>query len=339
MGVVLRILAEGYQACEGGYQRAHAADVHSHQKVGIIGGELREEYRRGDVRDALAGYDAEQKRVLFKEPREKFPNRIYPRHVAGKDKEKHKRQQQRVVYLFQRLSVGAQKRQRYDYKPYPVGNEPKYNNYRESEEEHIKHRSPQGELHAFVLERYRLGPDENEAAGGYQRDGKQKRRRHYLHEFKGGNGEFCVEIEILRVAERREHSAQIRGDVLHYKGERHIFSLARRGQHKIPERQKGQKRHVVGYQHRADEGDVNKRKNAKPRVFEALDDLLRKNIKEIDIFKRADYRQHAEKTGKRLKIEITDIIRVGRNYHGGDGGGAKRNHHYRVLFDKRPDAR
>ena len=90
----------------------------------------------------------------------------------------------------------------------------------------------------------------------------------------------------MRIAERSEHTAEVCGDILHNKGKRHIFFLARGGQYEIPQGQKGKQRHIVCNQHRPDKGDVRQRKHARARVFEQPYDLFCKHEKEIDILKQ-----------------------------------------------------
>ena len=108
----------------------------------------------------------------------------------------------------------------------------------------------------------RLGPDENEAQDGDKRDSHDKRREHNAHELTVGNTELGIEIEVLRIAEGGEHTAEVGGYILHYVGERHILFLARGVQDEVAERQEGQERHIVGNQHRADKGDVYEGENA-----------------------------------------------------------------------------
>ena len=86
-----------------------------------------------------------------------------------------------------------------------------------------------------------------------------------FHEFHRVNREFRVKVKVLWVAERRQHAAEIRRDVLHDERERQMLFIARRWQHEIAQRQKRQQRHVVGDKHGADERDVRQRQNACPR--------------------------------------------------------------------------
>ena len=67
------------------------------------------------------------------------------------------------------------------------------------------------EVNAFIE---RFGLEKQHAADREKQHGNQKRRRHDRYEFAFGDIEFSVKIQILRVAERRQHPAQVRRDSL-----------------------------------------------------------------------------------------------------------------------------
>ena len=87
---MLDVLAEGDQAGKRCDQRARATDVDTDQKIGIVFCELREQDRRGDVTDHLAGKGAEHEGVLIEKEGEKLPYNADARHVSRKDEEKDK---------------------------------------------------------------------------------------------------------------------------------------------------------------------------------------------------------------------------------------------------------
>ena len=70
-----------------------------------------------------------------------------------------------------------------------------------------------------------------------------------MREFFVRYAELRIKKEILRISERRKHSAEVGGDILHDEGKRHVLFFSRRCKHKVPERQKRQQRHVVCDQH------------------------------------------------------------------------------------------
>ncbi len=63
----------------------------------------------------------------------------------------------------------------------------------------------------------------------------------------------------MRIAEGREHSAEVCRNILHDERENHVFFFLRVRQNEIAEGKKGQESHVVGNQHRAEKGDVHER--------------------------------------------------------------------------------
>ena len=85
-------------------------------------------------------------------------------------------------------------------------------------------------------------------------------------------------------------------------------------QYIVSQRKKGQQSHIVCNQHRAYEGDPYKHHCAKAYIAEFFYYVAGENIKELYVFKGAYNCQYAEKAGKRLVIEIIEILLVGRNY-------------------------
>ena len=66
-GLILAVRLKGDEAGQGCDKRTDAADVYTEEKVAVVSGKLREEYRGGDVTDDLAGERTEKERVSLKE--------------------------------------------------------------------------------------------------------------------------------------------------------------------------------------------------------------------------------------------------------------------------------
>jgi hypothetical protein len=98
-------------------------------------------------------------------------------------------------------------------------------------------------------------------------------------------------------------------------------------QNEISEGQKGEKRHIVCYKHRADKGYVNQRENTKAGVFEFSDYGFCQRIEKAYVSERANHRKNAEKAGKRFEIEVVDIFFVGRHYYRSNDSGKRGNKH------------
>ncbi len=138
----------------------------------------------------------------------------------------------------------------------------------------------------------------------------------------------------MRVAERGKHTAQVRRNILHNESECHILFLARGRQNEKAERQKGEKCHIVGNEHRTDKGYVSERKHASARVLESLDDFLRQEKEETDIFKGANDGKDTEKAGERFPVEIIKVLGVWRHNKCCNSRGENGDEEHSVLFDK-----
>ena len=281
-------------------QRADAAYIDTDQKIRIVGRKLRKQHGGRHIADELARNDAENQRVLFQQAGKEVPDRFDPAHIPGKDKEENEREQQRIVDRSQCLPVCEQQNRGNHDQPDPVRDPAEHDGDRKRKQREVQNRFSLRQTDLFIVKRKRLRLDEHDAAERDQRDREQKRRRHDPHELQIGNLEFRVEIQVLRVAERRQHTAEVCGDILHDERERHVFLFARRRQHEKPERKKRQKRHVVRDQHGTDKRDIDETEHAHARIFEQPYDLARKHIEEADVFQRAYDREHAKQAGQRF---------------------------------------
>jgi hypothetical protein len=125
----------------------------------------------------------------------------------------------------------------------------------------------------------------------------------------------------LRIAERGEHTAKVCCNILHDKHKRHVFLLTGRGEHKITERQKGQKRHVVADEHGTDKGDVDQSEDGNAQIPGTFHNLASQNGKEFDVFECTYDRQRAKQTCQRFPIKVIGVCAVGRDDERGDDGG------------------
>jgi len=332
-GIVADVFPECDQAGKGCNEGSHTADVDTEEKIRVILCKLGEKNGGRNIADELAGQDADKKRALVKQYGKEIPDDVDPCHIAGENKEKYKSEKEGVVHHFQRLAVKKEQCRRDHNKTDPVRNAAENNGNRQSEKQKINGGACRGEFDFFIRDFQRLCFDE-ETADCDQGDGDEKGRRHDLHEFQIRDVEFGVQIQVLGVAERCQHAAEVGGNVLHDKGERHVFLLAGGFQNKKSQRQEGQQRHVVGDEHGSDEGDVHQRQNAQPGVFEALDDFPRQHIEKIDVLQRTDHGENAEQTGQCLEIKIAEIGLIRRDDQTCRQRREKGNHHNGVLFDK-----
>ena len=317
-GIMLCIFAEGDQAGKGGNEGTRTADIHTEKKLTVVIGKLREKDGTGDVADDLAGERADKERIFFKQPLEKCLDQGNSCHISRKHEECAEGKKQRVIDLFQCVAVKEHKRERHEDKTDLIGDHAKDDDHREREERKIDRRAAAIDDNVVILDRQGLGLDENETAGGDDRDGNREGQRHNAHEFAGGDIELGIYVKVLRIAKGREHTAEVCGDILHDERKRHVFLLLCRLQNHKSKRQEREKRHIVGKEHRPDEGDVDERQHTELRVFAKPNDPACQRDEEFHVAKCANAGERAEKTGQRLEIEITEIFGIGRNGNGRD---------------------
>ena len=113
---------------------------------------------------------------------------------------------------------------------------------------------------------------------------------------------------------------------------RHVLFLLRRRQREVTERQKGDERHVVGNQHRADEGNVHQRQRERAQIARHGDDFARQNREELDVAQRCHHRQRQKQAGEGAQVKIAEIRRVRRHKAGADCRRQNRYAQHDVAF-------
>ena len=308
-----RVFAESNQARKRCDERTRAADIHTEEQLTVIFRKLREQDRRGYVTDELTGKGAEDERILLQKDLKHRANQGDARHIARKDEKGAESEQKRIVHLFQRITVHKEEDDRHDHKTDLIRNDAENDDDGKREKHEIHDRAQARNLRFFFTDLKRFFLHENEAARRDDCNGNGKRQSHDAHKFARGDIESGINIEILRVSEGGEHTAEVGGDILHNESKRHVFFLTRGGKHEISEGQKREQRHIVGKEHRADKGDIHKCQHTEAGIFTNADDLMRQRHEKADISKRTDARQGTEKASERLKIEIAEILDIRRN--------------------------
>ena len=330
-GLVLDVFAEGDQTCQGSDQGSRAANVHAHQEILVVLGELGEQDRRGHVTDNLAGRHAEQEGAFSQEVGKEISHRLHACHVPRKDKEESKGKEQGIVHHPQRLAIDKQQDCGNDDKTDSIRNSSEYDGNGESEEDQIEQGTGGVEGNGGSLQMQRLGLDKDDAADRDERNGKHKGERHDRHKFSRGDLKFGIQIEVLRISKGGKHSSKVCRNVLHDEGKRQIAHFVRCGKHEKAKGQKGQECHIVGDQHRADKGDIHQCQNTPSRVSEQHNDPSGENIKEINVFECADHSQHAKEAGQGLDVKIFEVFLVGRNDQACNQRRTKGNTHHGVA--------
>ena len=130
-------------------------------------------------------------------------------------------------------------------------------------------------------------------------------RQHYRKERLRRKTVIAEKIEILRIAEGRDHPTEVSGTVLQNEQKRRVLFLTGRGKHKPAKRQKGQQGGIIGQKHRPEHGDDYQCRTHAPDSGKGVYHPLGKSGKDMQIPQSTHHCQHTKQASKRLEVIIT----------------------------------
>ena len=307
------VLAESDEAGERCHRGAQPAYVDRDEQMAVVGGKARKQNGGRDVADDLAGRRADKQRRQRDERAECALHRRDPRQVAGEHEKRAESEQQTVIHFKERARLENEERDGDDGKPDIEREHAENYEHRQREKHEIDDRAPHGwrgdfgrfERHGFGLHEQACSRDEDERDGERYRHDRKKLTCSYRI--------VGIKVQILRITEGSEHTAEVGGDVLHDEYECGVLLFAARGQRKPAERQEGNERHVVGHDHGAEIRHENEREGDAAHVSERGDDPGRQPLEEVPLFECGNDGERTEKAGQRVKIEIIRISRIRRH--------------------------
>ena len=227
---------------------------------------------------------------------EQLTHRLNPRHVARKGEKRRKRHQQSPVHAQQRTAIQHQQSHHDNEQSQPVRDSPQHHSHRHAEQYAV--------YRSMTLVRQCLLPGDSQPFTGQkqtaqqdQRRGQQERRQHNGQEFPVRDVVVVEQIQVLGIAEGRQHTAQVGGAVLQNERQRRPFRLTGALQHKPAEGQERQQCRVVGQQHGAHQRDTYQRRHRAAGGVEHLRQPLRQQRKQSHAAQRTHHRQHAQQAG------------------------------------------
>ena len=126
-------------------------------------------------------------------------------------------------------------------------------------------------------------------------DGRQDEgRQHCGKKHFRGKAVIAEKIEILRIAEGRNHPTEVGGAVLQNEQKRGVLFLTGRRKNKPAKRQKSQQGGIIGQEHRAEHGDDHQRRTHAPNRGKGVHHPLGKCGKDMQIPQRAHHCQHTK---------------------------------------------
>ena len=146
----------------------------------------------------------------------------------------------------------------------------------------------------FALDRIDRIVFHEQAHKGDDRHRRERGKNHDAEKLAGRYRKSVVKVEVLRVAEWRQHPAEVRRHGLERERVRHFVLFPGGVQHAVPQRQEREQRHVVCDQHRCDVGYRNQRGDQRARRAKELYQFVGKRAKNVLTFQRGNDRGHAE---------------------------------------------
>ena len=214
------------------------------------------------------------------------------------------------------MPVQKPERQNDDGQTGTVGDQPQHHSDGQTEEPAVD-RGPAAVYDDLCLRHRKPVLGEQQAAQENEDGGQDEGRQHHGKERPGGDAVIAEEVEILRIAEGGDHSAEVGGAVLENEQQRGVLFLPCDGEDEPAQREKGQQGGIVGQEHGAEHGDDHQRRAYAPDGGKGVYHPLGKGGKDIQIPQRAHHRQNTEQAGEGLEVIIPQICAVGRNEESG----------------------
>ena len=143
-----------------------------------------------------------------------------------------------------------------------------------------------------------------------------------------------IEIEVLRIADGRQHAAEIRRHGLQHHDANEILPAVRHAEHDHRKRHEGQKRHVVRDQHRREEAEQHEQQPDRAHAPGFFAQRVRQMRKEARLPQPGDDGHQAVEQRERAKVEIGGISGVRRHEKAADQRGERRDQQHRLAPDK-----
>ena len=143
-----------------------------------------------------------------------------------------------------------------------------------------------------------------------------------------------VEVQILGIAHRSGHTAQVGGDGLQHQHRHYRLAAAQLLKKKQCERHKGDQRHVVGHRHGDEEGQQHQNDPQGPGSRLPPQQLLRQPLECPAGLDPRHHRHQAQQQAQHPQIDITDVFPVRRHKDHGDQSTYRRHAQHRLSLCK-----
>ena len=241
--------------------------------------------------------------------------------ISDKDKECREGQQQRVVHLAERMTIRDKNRKKYRKQHDRIWQDSNNSHQADGEECGI-HQNP-GTIHrmhsgilrqkgALTIAKIHFSAEKKNPCGKKQQR-YQRIRQHQPKKCAHTHAAFPIEIQILRVADRSQHTAEISSDRLHT--DDRDCQLAENFITKAVKYNKGKgnecdQRHVIRDQHTAEKTETDQDKKQSGCAFCPFQQNLSDMVEYILSLKSRHNRHQREQDSECAKINISRIERI-----------------------------
>ena len=275
-----------------------------------VGGKVGQQYRRRHVADDLTGNAGGQSCVLRHYRRQRLPYGSTGSHIACKKEEAEEGGQQAVVHLAEQRPVKDQHTRRHHGQQGRIGQHPEHR--QQAQHKQSCHQSQPSRTANGGL--FRKGdPDplrlDTQGRNDQPHQANQGEGHHGGKELTGGQLIVGIDIQILRVAYRSSHAAQIGGNGLEHHNINQPLRSANQSKHQHRKGHKCNEGHIVGHQHGHKEGQQHQCQGHKPHSPFAGQQPLSQHREHAALLQASHHRHQTEQQAQHPPVNIIEIVR------------------------------
>ena len=329
-----------------GDERTHAAQIGANDQIAPLVTEAGKQNRGGHIADDLAGRHRHFQRMAADQRARQLVELGHAFHVADEDEEHAEGERQSPVHVLEHLAVADQERGEHDHAHGPQGDEVTDGEQTDDEQQRVDDGAPAAiaravagdtDLVGLVLaafrrehalfdagavERLEFGHRlfaEHDAADDDQHHRRGRRIRcHDADHLRRRHAGERLQIQVVRVADRREHTAHVGADG-HQRADEHSLILhVRHDEHGDRERDERDERHVVGDEHRGEVRHGDQRDHQSARGVDVMQQPRADDAEHADALEAADDEHQAAQLADRAHVHVVLVAGVGRDDEAGD---------------------
>ena len=161
------------------------------------------------------------------------------------------------------------------------------------------------ELIAAADQEKRHRDDDDESERGIREHKKQEIRQRDLVS--------VVKVEVLRISDRREHTAQVSCDSHDYQREHKLAVLAERCEDQDRERDERYERDVVCEEHAHEKSHYRHKKADPPVGLDLGQELVGEHVKSAGVSQSRNYQHETEEYRQHSEVDVADILLIRRD--------------------------